>query len=297
MRVADAIDVYIAHISAIMSDNTVKCKDTTLKKVKDEIGDLDIELLTPADVSRTCTVLCIGHTRGTQRTYLAGFRSFLAFSKLMGYCSDLTMCIQRPRLPRALPRLPPEGAVSKILSYVPQDVGNDRNAFSRIRARTVVCMLPLTGLRVGELIDLDVDSITLNGSPEVFVRGKGDRERVVPIPGRLADILDEYIYRRKRYHSEYYGAFFASWAGEQWRRMSPQGIRQNVRSFLKVCGIPYFNPHRFRHYYATMLLRNGVDIYTIKELMGHSSLASTQVYLSTNMEAKRAAVEGLASVA
>ncbi len=151
----------------------------------------------------------------------------------------------------------------------------------------MVLMLLGTGLRRGELLGLDVSSLSADLS-ELKIRGKGERERIVPIPGQCRAALRRYLDSREAEAP----ALFLNRAG---KRVGTTTFHRWFRRLLRRAGLDGsgLTPHSLRHSYATHLLRAQVDLETIRELMGHSSISVTGRYLATDPSRKRAAVERL----
>ena len=153
-----------------------------------------------------------------------------------------------------------------------------------VRDIAVLELLFSTGLRVSELSHLKSSSMALNKST-IRITGKGNKERVIPICNTATrDALNCYfkIYRKRIENAEY---FFLNRFN---RRLSEQSIRFMIKKYVKHLNIDInITPHMFRHSLATMLLENEVDIRYIQDLLGHSSISTTQIYLSVNKKKQR----------
>lgn len=142
------------------------------------------------------------------------------------------------------------------------------------------------GLRVSELVGLAVEDIDLSRGVCTVRHGKGDKDRAVPIPAKLLPELRAWIGERQT------GWLFPSPRGAG--HLSARAVQVSIRKAAQRAGIArHVTPHKLRHSYATNLLRRGADIVEIKELLGHSSIATTQVYLSADPERLRDAVDRL----
>ncbi len=153
-----------------------------------------------------------------------------------------------------------------------------------VRDIAVLELLFSTGLRVSELSHLKSSSMDLNKST-IRITGKGNKERIIPICSPDAQkALNSYfkIYRKRIENAEY---FFLN---RQDNRLSEQSIRFMIKKHVKYLNIDInITPHMFRHSLATMLLENEVDIRYIQDLLGHSSISTTQIYLSVNKKQQR----------
>ncbi len=171
--------------------------------------------------------------------------------------------VSPPKLPRSLPRSIPANALSEALDAVDGDRAVD------IRDRALLEMLYGTGLRVSELASLRA-SVAGSG-PFLRVRGKGSKDRTVPIPRKAMAALNLYV-ERARPQLATSASETALWLGVRGHPLGVRGIRRVVRIRLGSF------PHALRHSYATHLLENGADLRSVQDLLGHSELATTQIY-------------------
>jgi len=227
---------------------------------------------------------------------LAALRSFFRFQVREGQReADPSVGIPAPRVARRLPRpLAVDdchvlaGAVEKTSREGEQPVAGARNRAGRgaLRDRALVELLYGAGIRVGELVALDVRDIDLH-SGDVRVWGKGGKERVVPLPEAARNALGEYLDQRRRpgVLSEPLFPSLRSKKGEMPRRLDPRDVRRILRKRAARAGlVDRVSPHRLRHSYATHLLDMGADLRAIQELLGHASLSSTQKYTAVSAE-------------
>ncbi len=143
----------------------------------------------------------------------------------------------------------------------------------------------LMGLRVSELCKLCIEHIDFEASAALISLAKGGKDRTVPVPSKLAPQLVEWIGDRRA------GYVFAA-PGE--RQLSTRAVQTMVEHLGRAAGLTKrLKPHTLRHTYATKLLRTGADIMEIKELLGHSSVATTMVYLSCETSRLKTAVDRL----
>jgi len=209
---------------------------------------------------------------------LAAIRTFFRYLCSEGIAvSNPAEAIPHPRSPRRLPEVPTAADVERLMSGFP-----DTGAGARDRA--IVEMLYGAGLRVGELVGLDVDDVQLR-QRLVRVRGKGRKMRLVPFGRAAARAIRLYLPVR------------ADWAPPTGERSEPLFLNQrggrltdrSVRRLLdqairRVSGLHRLHPHALRHAFATHLLEAGMDLRAIQELLGHSSLGTTQVYTHLDLE-------------
>ena len=169
----------------------------------------------------------------------------------------------KPKRPKRLPRAIPAGALSETIDTL---VGSDP---VDVRDRAVLEMLYGSGLRVSELSSLTLDSVRESGF--VHVKGKGGRERSVPLGGAALRSLEQYM-ASARPEMATQNSGDALWLGVRGGRLGPRGIRRIVRERAGTY------PHALRHSYATHLLENGADLRSVQDLLGHAELATTQIY-------------------
>lgn len=184
--------------------------------------------------------------------------------------------VHQPKLPRSLPRAIPSGALSSALDALDGDEPID------VRDRALLEMLYGTGLRVSELASLTIDSV----DPAAFVRvrGKGSKDRSVPVPGQAIAAVDRYLAEaRPRLVSE--KPTDALWIGVRGGPLGTRGVRRIVRARLGSF------PHALRHSYATHLLENGADLRSVQDLLGHTELATTQIYTAVTRKHMTATYE------
>ncbi len=221
-----------------------------------------------------------GATHGDGRPYRAtsivrafsAVRSFHRFLVREGEAAqDPSGAVVRPRLPRSLPRPLPVDEVLRLLSEPQEDTP------AGLRDRAVLETLYGAGIRVSELTGLDVDDVDLEeGSARVF--GKGGKERDVPLGTYACQALAAYLTRSRPVLAvgRSRGALFLSQRGG---RLSRQACGRLVAEYARRAGIrTRVTPHTLRHSFATHLLEGGADVRVVQELLGHASVATTQVY-------------------
>jgi integrase/recombinase XerD len=152
-----------------------------------------------------------------------------------------------------------------------------------------------TGLRVSEIVKLTVEDVDLEGGALLVRAGKGDRDRMVPIPSHVITELDEWIGLRVS------GPVFGR-LGQRGRPSATPHLRTRTVEIMilranKLAGLQkHVTPHKLRHTYATELLRRGADIREIQELLGHARLATTEIYAHVVVDRLRSAVERLSDM-
>lgn len=222
-----------------------------------------------------------GNCKSSVARKLAALRSFFSFLHQEGLIrKNPARLVRTPKLPQKNPRFLSESQVEVILQ-IP-----DRKQDRGIRDWTMFELLYATGIRVSELVSLNVEDCSLS-QHLVKVRGKGKKERLVPFGAKAAEALDAYLgirgrlLKRNRSASEP-NALFLNLRGS---RISGRSVQRILSDYLR--GHPdglNAHPHLFRHSFATHLLNRGADLRTIQELLGHAQLSTTQRYTHLAIE-------------
>jgi integrase/recombinase XerD len=204
---------------------------------------------------------------------LAAVRSFHRFLVREGDAeADPAEGVIRPKVPRTLPRPLSIDEVSTLVSAPPDD-----GTPVALRDRAMLETLYGAGLRISELVGLDVDNVDLEEG-SVRVVGKGSRERIVPLGRYATGALDAYLVRGRPslVRPRTRGALFLNQRGG---RLTRQGCTNIVKAMARRAGIrKRVTPHMLRHSFATHLLEGGADVRVVQELLGHASVATTQIY-------------------
>ncbi|MBU1627205.1 tyrosine-type recombinase/integrase [bacterium] len=157
-----------------------------------------------------------------------------------------------------------------------------------IRNRNIFEILYSTGIRVGELVTLDLEDIDLN-EKIIYVRGKGRKDRIVPFGGKCKEALNSYLEVRnelfKKNKKPQKGDDRALFLNKTGRRLTTDGVRLILKTFLKKISLHRkVTPHTFRHTAASHLLDSGADMMVVKELLGHKDLSTTQKYTHVTVD-------------
>jgi len=213
------------------------------------------------------------------RRKLVAIRRFFRYLVVEGRREDdPTVGVDAPKLPRRLPVVLDEDEVARLIR-APVPAG--RTEFQRLRDRAILEVLYASGIRRAEVASLNVHDVDLKRRI-MRVIGKGNKQRTVLINVAAAEAMAGYLGHRPRTPDE---AFFV---GRRGTRLGVRAIWEIVKTFEKLSGIRlHTSPHVLRHSFATHLLENGADIMTIKELLGHESLATTQIYTNVSVEHMR----------
>ena len=244
------------------------------------VGELDVHLLR----SWLARLRSEGASRATLARRGSTARTFTAWAHRTGRLgNDPGLLLAAPKSLRTLPEVLRADEAAKLVDVQGDDVVD-------LRDRLVLELLYATGVRVGELCGLDVDDVDTSRRV-VRVLGKGRKERAVPygVPAQRA--LDTWLaHGRPRWAGPRTGA--ALLLGARGGRIDPRTVRAVVHRRLQdVPGAPDLGPHGLRHTAATHLLEGGADLRSVQELLGHATLATTQIYTHVSIERLRKSYE------
>lgn len=259
-----------------LSSNTIGAYRRDLDKYVAYLNEHKIDHIDFVD--RQTIQQCLGylHDQGASAKSLARFistvRSFHQFALREKYAAkDPTVLIETPKYERRLPDVLEVDEIVALLE-TPDIIKN--NGY---RDRTMLELLYATGMRVSELIQLEVENVNLiMGFVRVF--GKGNKERIVPLGDTVIDFLTKYIetVRPQLLKKTTTDALFLNLHGKPlsrqgiWKMIKQTGIKANINKTL--------TPHTLRHSFATHLLENGADLRAVQEMLGHSDISTTQLY-------------------
>jgi integrase/recombinase XerC len=230
-----------------------------------------------------------GYARATLARKASAARVFFALAVRRGWiASDPSAQLGSPKAERRLPRVLRQGQADALMDALA--LGAEQGDPVGLRDRALLELLYASALRVGELCALDVDSLD-TGRRAVRVWGKGAKERTVPYGAPAADALDAWL-RHGRPSMAKPGSGAALFVGARGGRIDPRTVRKLVHEHLRaVPGGPDFGPHGLRHTAATHLLEGGADLRSVQELLGHATLATTQIYTHVSAERLKASYD------
>ena len=210
-----------------------------------------------------------GLNKSTVSRRLSSIRSFFKFLYREGHLQkNPAKLVSGPKLPKLLPKFL---SVDDAFSLVEKPEGM---GFAPARDRAILELLYSSGLRVAELAGLNVEDINIREAL-VKAKGKGKKERIVPIGSKALDAIKSYMVERLLLRSRE-TAIFLNRLGT---RLSDRGVRRIVVKYSKALAISgNVGPHTLRHSFASHLLQGGADLRVIQELLGHVSLSTTQKY-------------------
>jgi tyrosine recombinase XerC len=225
-----------------------------------------------------------GHSPASRARRVAALRHFYKFMLESGYLKENPIAaVRMGKLPKRLPRPLSEDAMAKLLE------APDPKSKHSLRDIAAMELIYGSGLRISEMCNLTFNSLDLdNGNgPSLRVLGKGNKTRVVPLSRASVMAVAEYLRQRQAGKSSpkpQEKIFLGARGGG----LNPRRLQENLKGYLIKAGLDAdLTPHKLRHSFATHLLDHGADIRVIQELLGHESLATTQIY--TKVSQARAA--------
>jgi integrase/recombinase XerC len=285
---AAALQAFTDHLALELSRSahTVRAYTGDVAGLLEHAGRMGVTEPAQLDLAVLRSWLARSRSAGAARTTLArrasSARVFTAWACRRGLLpTDPGALLASPKGQRRLPEVLRADEAARLVEQV------DGDAVEDLRDRAVLELLYATGIRVGELCGLDVDDV--DGKRRlVRVLGKGARERSVPygLPAALA--LDAWLVRgRPQWVTA--GSGPALLLGRRGARLDPRSVRRLVhRRLADVPGAPDLGPHGLRHSAATHLVEGGADLRSVQELLGHATLATTQLYTHVSVERLRA---------
>jgi len=219
-----------------------------------------------------------GQARSSIARKLSAFRGFFSYlCKHKGLQANPTTGLISPKLPKRLPQFLYPDEIAKLLAAPSKDKPLG------IRDRAILETLYSTGLRVSELISLDVEGLTDSG--ELRVIGKRSKKRIVFLGQQARKAIDDYLKLARPVLTKGDKSNKALFINRSGGRLTDRSIRRMLHKYIMLsCARHGLSPHSLRHTFATHLLEGGADLRVIQELLGHSSLSTTQIYTHTSLK-------------
>lgn len=296
--IADAIAGYLDHVSVErgLARNTVAAYGRDLARYQRWLETRSIEglaAIAPTDVADFSASLRQPGSgerelsASSAARVVVAVRSFHRFASVENWTTgDPTADIAPPQIPRRLPKALAYSSIERLI----EAAGDPASAVGS-RDRALVELLYGTGTRISEVVGLDVDDLDLDAAT-VLVTGKGSKQRLLPIGGAAHGAIEDYLTRGRPALAQAAtgkrrpGA--ALFLGVKGSRMSRQAAWEVVRRSAEAAGLGgQVGPHTLRHSYATHLMEGGADVRVVQELLGHSSVTTTQIYTLVTADALR----------
>jgi len=265
------------------SEHTIKAYESDLTQFKNYIN-LTYEVNNDEDIRHThirAWIIDLLEQKITTRSInrkLSTLKSYFQFLKKRAVLTlDPMEKVIAPKVGKRLPVVVPVDRLEFLFEQI--EFGND---FKGIRDKTMLELLYQTGIRRSELMNLTYQDVNLE-ELTIKVLGKGKKERLLPISHKLSQTIQEYLaIKDATFPLELFNVLFVT---EKGKKMYPKKVYMIVNHYLSLITTEeQRSPHVLRHSFATHLSNNGADLNAIKELLGHSSLAATQVYTHNSIE-------------
>ena len=219
-----------------------------------------------------------GNSATSVNRRLSSLRSFYRFALKRGMVEvNPASLVKGPKKAKPLPQFVKEGEMNRLID-------DDRlwgESYEDALARTIIIMFYETGIRLSELVGLDDTDVDL-ANRTVKVTGKRNKQRIVPFGDELASELSQYVEKRDSQVVRTTSGMFLDKKG---KRVSHEKVGKMVKESLsKVTTMKKRSPHVLRHSYATAMLNNGAGLESVKKLLGHQSLSTTEIYTHTTFE-------------
>lgn len=264
------------------SPQTIASYDTSLRQFETFFHHLDANLewnTVDADIIRDWleSLMDNGNMASGVKTRLSALKSFYRWALSRGkVAKDPAHYIEPPKAPKPLPHFLRESEMNRLLDDM--EWGDD---YREVRARTIIMTFYETGMRVSELTgldDTDVDFV----NHQVKVTGKGNKQRIIPFGQELEHTLKHFMAVRDHEVTRLEPAFFLTDKG---RRMNRKAVGAEVHRCLSlVSNQKKLSPHVLRHTFATAMLNHGASLESVRRLLGHASVSTTEIYTHTTFE-------------
>ena len=291
------VDSYLRHLTIErgMAKNTIAAYRADLARYVDYLEQRGID--SPAQITELVITdfaeslkVKSGLISSSVARVLAGVRGLHKFWLLENITEgDVAAAVKPPKAPRNLPKAISVYQVEKLLAAAGPDPSDEAAMVAdpvRVRDRALLELLYATGARISELINLDLDDLVDPTLVRLF--GKGSKERIVPVGGFAQRALDAYLVRTRPLligKGKGTPALFLNQRGGRLTRQSAWQIIHEAARVAELSG--EISPHTLRHSFATHLLEGGADVRVVQELLGHSSVATTQIYTLVTVDKLR----------
>jgi len=291
MRFREALEAYSSFLETErnLSANTVKSYRKDLiqfmrfldKQQDSRAGIADVASISQVDVRRFVVSLYSSHAPSSIARKVSSIKGFFGFLKRRKWLSSTPVKgVSAPKIPRKLPNFLSVDEVFHLLK------GGEETDPLTLRNRAILELTYSSGLRVSEVVSLNVGDIDVS-IHLVRVRGKGGKERIVPVGGKALTAIQAYLSGRKelarrRKDGKTSRALFLNRFGT---RLTARSMERMIKTYAMKKGlVRKINPHALRHSFATHLLGAGADLRSIQEMLGHASLSTTQKYTHISLD-------------
>jgi integrase/recombinase XerC len=259
------------------SDHTITNYRVDLDAFAAFLGERDISAVDHLTLRKfLADMRARNYSKRTVARKLASLRSLFRFLYREGYIkSNPITALSTPKLDKRLPVVLDVDRVSRLVQCP------DGSVDAGLRDRALLETLYSCGIRVSELVGLDVDDVDFIAGV-IKVLGKGKKERMVPIGEPAVNAIRKYMDTRDERKVREKDAVFLNKSG---KRLTDRSVRRILDKYIRQCSITeHVSPHSLRHSFATHLLDRGADLRSVQELLGHANLSTTQIYTHVTME-------------
>lgn len=269
----DAIAQYLQHLAAErrLSAHTIVAYQRDLAALARLTTGKPLTELTLADIRSAIVKLRNQNlTASSVARHLSSWRGFYAFAcRRLGYTGNPCLGLRPPKAAKPLPQILSPDTCTQLLDHTA-----DEDALAA-RDRAMFELFYSSGLRLSELVGLDLDDINLQ-TGEAQATGKGRKTRIVPVGRAALDAITAWLTQRPLLARDPSPALFISQRGS---RLSPRNVQLRLNRWAVQAGLSqHVHPHMLRHAFATHVLQSSGDLRAVQEMLGHASISTTQVY-------------------
>lgn len=289
---SDLVTKYEEHLVLVrnLSENSIRGYVSDLSSFLEHVNKLGVAEFKDLDIKHIRNWLGYLQSNGASRSTLArrivSIRAFTYWAASEGWIpKDIGAGLEIPKPERRLPEVLNQSEANAVVESMQTRVNEEPSA-QNLRDLAIIEVLYASGIRISELCGLDINHVDFSRNT-LQVLGKGNKERVVPIGIPAAQALDNYLKSgRNEFANDKSGR--AVFLGARGKRINQRMAREIVYDAMQAIGSE-MSPHGLRHTAATHLLEGGADLRTVQEILGHSSLSTTQIYTHVSPERLKAA--------
>jgi len=262
-----------------VSPHTERSYLSDLEQLFDYLGETDLSKIDHQTLRQFMAHLMkLNVKKSSIARKLSAIRTFFDYLNRQGILeNNPARLVSTPRREKRLPVVLTADDAQRLMEA--PGTKSPRAHDTELRDRAVLEVLYSTGIRAGELIGINRDDIDHNDRL-IRIRGKGRKERIVPVGTRALDAINSYVGEKKKGADN--AALFTGPSGKRLTARTVQRILENYRKYLGL--LQKASPHTLRHSFATHMLESGADLRAIQELLGHASLSTTQRYTHLNLD-------------
>lgn len=265
----------LTHFFLYLQKNNIFYKNVRISDVRNyflEISGIDLQ--------KNYTEKKIKAT--TQKRNISSIKNYYRFLQKYNLIEENPVAIQIPKTPKILPESFKYYEFQKLFDFFESKLNNEIDTLKTvllIRDKCIIEMLYSTGMRISELISLTINDVMIYNDKsylkeEIKVKGKRNKERYVYLGSFAIKALKDYLSVREKLNPVDNSLFI----NKNGKAITDRGIRDRLKFYQYLVDVSNMYPHKFRHSFATDLLNEGLDIRSLQEMLGHSSLSTTQIY-------------------